>query len=105
MELDGCSGCDRCNHEKREGIEGYESFLAFLRKNPRRYTEEEAIHLLGGKHSLLSISQALYRSRWNGTLRGWETEELKEALDNLFRQGRIRRGTFLWKNRLYLAMK
>ena len=105
MELDGCSGCDRCNHEGREGIEGYESFLAFLRKNPRRYTEEEVIHLLGGKHSLLSISHALYRSRWYGTLREWETEELEEALDNLFRQGSIRRGTFLWKNRLYPAKK
>jgi len=105
MELDGCSGCDRCNHEKREGIEGYESFLAFLRKNSRRYTEEEAIHLLRGRPSLLTVSQALYRSRWYGTLQWWETEELKEALDNLFRQGRIRKGTFLWKNRLYLAMK
>ena len=105
MELDGCSGCDRCNHEGRKEIEGYEALLTFLRKNPRRYTEDEVIHLLGGKVSLLSISHALYRSRWYGALREWAIEELEEALDNLFRLGSIRIGTFLWKNRLYLARK
>ncbi len=102
MELDGCSGCDTCNHERIETLEGYESFMAFLRKNPRRYTEEETIHLLGGKPSLLSASQALHHSKWYGALGEWESEELEEGLENLLRQGRIRKGKLLWKNRLYL---
>lgn len=105
LELEGCSGCDRCNRKEKEGIEGRELFLAFFRKNSRRYTEDEVIHLLGGRSSLLSVSHALYRSRWYGILREWDFEEIEEALENLSRQGRIRRGTLLWKNRLYLSTK
>ncbi len=100
MELDGCSGCDTCNHEVR-GIEGYDTFLDFFRRNPRKYTEEEVIHLLRGKPSLLSVSNALHRNRWYGALWEWEIEELEEGLENLFRFKCIRKGKFLWKNRLF----
>lgn len=101
MEMDACSGCDTCNHEGKDSIEGLNIFLAFIRKNPRRYTDVEVINLLGGKPSLLSVSHGFRRSRWYGAMREWGTEELEEGLENLLRQGRIRRGRILWKNRLY----
>ncbi|MCX7787505.1 MAG: RecQ family ATP-dependent DNA helicase [Spirochaetes bacterium] len=103
MELDGCSGCDTCNQIVHR-IEGYDTFVSFFRRNSRRYTEEEVIHLLGGKPSLLSVTNALHRNRWYGVLGEWEPEELEEGLENLFRLGYIRRGKFLWKNRLFLNL-
>ncbi|GAB4367373.1 MAG: RecQ family ATP-dependent DNA helicase [Spirochaetales bacterium] len=101
MDLDGCTGCDRCDPEGPGEIEGIRTILTFIRRNPRRYTAEEVVHLLGGKRSYLSATHSLHRNRWYGELKDWHQGELEEALENLFRMGKIRRGRWFWKNRLY----
>ncbi len=104
-EADDCSGCDVCDGTRIERPWGEELVLDFVARNRRRFGREEAALVLAGARNAKTAG-ALRDVPAFGGLRGWSTEEVAEALDDLLEKRSLRRcGRFPWKYALTLPRR
>jgi ATP-dependent DNA helicase RecQ len=88
-KAESCSGCDVCDGTIQTAPEGEQEILRFLRKNRRRYTQEEAALLLTGTRNYRSIIRGLTGRKEFGLLPSWNEEDLSEAMESLLGEKKI----------------
>jgi len=100
-EVPGCSGCDVCDGTAVFEPPGEREAIAFVRRNRRRFTEDEAALILSGTRDFRSITRELPGTRGFGALRGFSEDDARTALQELRIRGGIRRlSRFPGKGRL-----
>ena len=86
-----CSGCDVCNNSVADDL--YKKFiLNILNKNKRRMTVHDAVYFFKGYKSRDIKNRQLYRIAGFGSLKNWEPDFIREALQNLILLQKIRLG-------------
>ncbi|MDR1933618.1 MAG: RecQ family ATP-dependent DNA helicase [Spirochaetales bacterium] len=83
-------GCDMCDASAVRSPREEETILGFIKKNPRRFTPAEAARILSGAVNHRPVSGAFPALRGFGSLSRWEESGVKEALETLLRQGKLR---------------
>ena len=84
-----CSGCDVCEGTAARGPAGESEIMRFARIHRRRFTPEEAAAILAGAWSPRAIREFHdCRDGW-GSLRGWQREDVEEAIRGLIVRGSI----------------
>lgn len=98
---EACFGCDVCRRRVLPSAAGKEVISAFIKKRRRRYTVDEAVHILaGGKTYKIQIEE-LWQEEYFGALTGWEREEIELAITTLIREGSIKEAhKTIWQSRL-----
>lgn len=100
-DLPGCSGCDICDGGAIFQAPGEEKIIRFIRRNRRRFSLDETALVLSGLRDCRTRTRELQGYRGFGDLEGFEERDAVEALEELLRQGKIRRiRRFPWKGRL-----
>jgi ATP-dependent DNA helicase RecQ len=83
-------GCDICDGSVVRSPPEERAILAFIKRNPRRFTVEEAALILCAKRSRRAFEGGYTALRGFGELSFWEEEGVREALATLIRQKKIR---------------
>jgi ATP-dependent DNA helicase RecQ len=85
-----CSGCDVCEGTAARGPAGESEIMRFARVHRRRFTPEEAATILAGAWGPRAIREFHdCRDGW-GSLRGWQPQDVDEAIHGLIVRGSIR---------------
>jgi hypothetical protein len=102
QELEVCAGCDVCDGIATDTMEGEEAILKFMRRNPRRYTQREAVSLLCGDRTGYPAFPRFYGGfRERGALHAWHRSDVEEALESLLAAGSLRIARWgFWKGKL-----
>lgn len=96
---ESCSGCDICDGTAVRSPPGEEAILGLIRRNRRRYTEEDAAMILSGARDYRTAAGELRGIKNFGSLCGWEEKGIIEALGGLIRSGRLRGARFPFRSR------
>lgn len=105
-EPDMCFGCDICDGTADRLPPGLRQIVEFVGRYPRRFTVREASLILEGSRVAQVSDALLWRFTGFGDLKGWNRDEIEEAIESLERQKIVvapKRG--FWKSRLSLASK
>jgi ATP-dependent DNA helicase RecQ len=93
-ECDSCGeegrGCDICDASALTVPPEEKAILAFIKRNPRRFTVEEAALILCAERSRRAFEGGYTSLRGFGELSSWEEAGVREALATLIRQKKIR---------------
>lgn len=82
-KVKNCSGCDICNNTQHKDL--YEKkALEFITRYRKCYTINEIINLFMKKYN-------------------WNIDTARTVLDNLLQDGKIKKLSFIWKNRLTIS--
>lgn len=102
-EQAACRGCDICTGVAQSGAQDEADVLRFIRRHAGQYTAEEAAAELSGGSPR---KQFVFKSRRSGQTASESTVSLDRGdylsvIHTLVKNGKIKKGTFLWKNRLF----
>lgn len=102
-EVEYCSGCDVCNGTTVINELGERQIIKTLKSSFLRYNIHEFIKLLKGLHSIRNYNKQYHLSRGFGTLEKWDSDHIKEAVEQLIHHGRVKSVNFPpYRGRLFL---
>ncbi|MDR1626568.1 MAG: RecQ family ATP-dependent DNA helicase [Spirochaetia bacterium] len=105
-QAESCEGCDVCDGSAEKSPRGEKAILDFVRKNPRRFTSGEAALILCGAKRARSLDGGYAGLRGFGGLSSWEEAGAADAIEELLRQGKLRRHLgFLFRGKLSPARR
>ena len=89
-EPEDCPGCDICS--KEQWLEAPETprILQCVSNHSGRLNKGQLARLLSGRESLEARRSGLFLSKGFGTLKGWEIDDLEEAIESLLHQGKLK---------------
>ena len=81
-----CDGCDVCANRVVGEPDGAKEILTMIRRNPLRYTVQEAASVLCKRSAKAHVNSA-----WHAVLTSWEQDDLERAIFALVTKGDLRR--------------
>ena len=85
-----CSGCDVCDRNIKHSIDGLKEITGYLKKYNRKTTRREAILTLSGIEYPEVFRNGCAASCYFGLLCNWTEKELREAINTLVQEGKVR---------------
>lgn len=90
-----CSGCDKCSGKQQKLAAGEGVVISLIKANYRKLNIDDITTILSSPPS----AAVKYKTALSyGALHNYKSEEIKEAINNLENQKKIRKGKYLWKN-------
>lgn len=87
-----CSGCDICDGTTISEAQDAKFVYDFIKKNPARYSQDEAVNLLKNKLNEKSLEKHGFNI--------WETNDISEIIEQLLTEGKLTKRQFPWKEEL-----
>lgn len=90
-----CSGCDKCSGKQQKLAAGEDEIISVIKANRRKLNIDDITAILSSPPTTAMKYQT---ALGYGALRSYKSEEVKEAINNLEKQEKIKKGKYLWKN-------